>query len=87
MRPGNIRTAVLLALSIFAASSLAHAQQSGNSAVRDPGLRPQAPPAAPIPIGCVPTHYLKETPYCAETEQRGRASACACARIQYSRLV
>jgi hypothetical protein len=45
---------------------------------RAPGLRepPRAhkhPPASPLPRAYAPTHKLKETPYCAETEQRGRA--------------
>jgi hypothetical protein len=60
-----------------------------------PSLRPQAPPAAPIPITYAPTHWLKETPYCApycaETEQRARASACArwqgaLVRLRYASL-
>jgi putative ABC transport system substrate-binding protein len=43
MRPGNIRTAVLLALSIFAASSLGHAQQSGK--IKRIGMISAVPPA------------------------------------------
>jgi putative tryptophan/tyrosine transport system substrate-binding protein len=43
MRPRNIRTVVLLALGIFAASSLAHAQQSGK--IKRIGMMPPIPPA------------------------------------------
>jgi hypothetical protein len=31
----------------------------------EPGLRPQAPPAAPSRRGLVPRHYRLEPPYCA----------------------
>ena len=45
---------------------------------RDPAFAHKHPPASLLPRAYAPTHWLKETPYCAETATRSRV----CSRLR-----